>query len=202
MLSLIKRVLIFSCVFILFGASFWLVDLFTKGKYGLFEKAKLARGIATTRIHGFLSVGFAAWWRSPILFVSYVISPFLFVFIFVLVMIDCFRKAEVFYDDEGKRFVYRGATLTEEDIDKNPRKDDWFSSRLATIFGGGDTGVLYRGGPIPAGWAPEHTLSTKERRKALDLAWRRMELGGNFWYAPPLEADQSVPLSEWEEVKE
>lgn len=198
MLSLIKRVFIFLTIFLTFGALGYLLDFVTGGRYGIRSVLTATADIASTRTLVMLQRFKRGWIWSPVLFVAYIISPVFFVFWGCIVIYDCYSTTDVYYDDKGGRWTYKGKTLTEADLDKNPQAAQWFGRRLATIFGGGTTGVLYQGGPIPHGWAPEHTLGRDERQKALDLNWRRMELGGNFWYAPPLGKDQDVPLSEWE----
>lgn len=195
--SVLRQVLIFATFFSVFYLVGVLLDVSTGFKYGIRDSLTASAMQAKSMVGRWIGAGKKGWFWTPFLALTYILSPFLFVFAFLVAISDIVRADAVHWED-GKRTVYPGRTLTLDDISKNPKVSGrWFDFKLAGLLGDNDrSGVLYMGKPVPAGWTPENQIEEADRKAAVDLKFRRIGISGQYWYAPPADADQDISLAD------
>jgi len=190
-----KKFFVFITFFLVFGMVGAIADLLTGGSYGIRVAMVEGGKMASVRTRNWIAQIKRGWIFSPVLALSFLISPVIFVFMFLLYLFDTYRAYQVFYDDDGKRVVYPTRALRDDDI-----VDQDGAGFLAGLFRGTGTGILYQGRPIPDNFKEKARQTAAVMSKAKDLGWGVTKIGGVEFLTPPQDApDQRIEDFELED---
>jgi len=199
-MSFATRLAAFLVCFFVIGVVGYALDLFTGGRFYIRKTLYNAKDVAWLRTVKFVGLLRSSWIWSPVFFLSLVISPVFFAFVFIVFLYDSY-VGDALYSEDGKRFALKGGPLTEETILINPKPGPTrsFGAWVTSLWVNKGDGVVVAGEEIPHGWAAEGTLDAESRKKALKHSFRRYGISGNYWYAPPADRDQNVGLDAYED---
>lgn len=201
-MQFIARLAIFLTFFLTFGAVGILLDIFTGGKYNIRVRMYDAKDVAASRVKRFVSFVKGGWLWSPLFFVAFVLSVPLFVFFFIVYLIDAYRTNYVWYTENGQRIAFQTSEITEEDIAKAGKVKPTVTGWLLDIFSRKEDAILVGGHPIPAGWIACMSADEAQVKKAKHHKFRKYGIAGNYWYAPPASANQEQGLSDYSDLEE